>query len=170
LTHAVVRLIAGVTLLMGGLLWLGLEMEPQGLWELLRRQTHDRWLWLIAWGCVFLDPVVSLLPKPTQVAALTLPDKLLHFFAYMTMTTTFLLAGVWRPGKGNGKWPEAAATITIAAAAYGGLMELLQGLVGRDAQILDEVANVLGCFAGLMLWLSLVRYQITADSTLGELD
>ncbi len=67
-------------------------------------------------------------------------DKALHFTAYFglcLMTTVAVRAdrrALW--------W--AAALI-----ALGGVLEIVQGMTGRDADIFDEVANTLGVLTGL---------------------
>lgn len=66
-------------------------------------------------------------------------DKLQHFAAYALLAaliTVTLEARKW--------WLWGLLGLVI----YGGLLEILQGLVGRDMSFLDEVANTLGVIAG----------------------
>jgi VanZ family protein len=47
--------------------------------------------------------------------------------------------------------------VGFALAAFGGILEIVQGFVGRDAEWGDELANVLGVCAGataagVILW------------------
>jgi VanZ family protein len=66
-------------------------------------------------------------------------DKALHFTAYFglaLMTTIAVRAdrrAVW--------W-------ALGLAVLGGALEIVQGMTGRDADIFDEVANILGVLAG----------------------
>jgi VanZ family protein len=67
-------------------------------------------------------------------------DKLLHFTAY------FGLAGIATVALGR---PRPAAWAAAGLASFGGILEVVQSFVGRDAEWLDEAANVLGVCAGL---------------------
>lgn len=77
-------------------------------------------------------------------------DKLLHFTAYFGLALLATLA-----------WGRRVQVfmICILVVVLGGVMELLQLLVGRDAEWGDLVANTLGAglgtgLAALMLWLA----------------
>ncbi len=78
------------------------------------------------------------------------PDKLGHLVVYGIFTGTLL----W----GNAKWfhPEKMPRYTIiivllVAVLYGILMEWLQWqfFPGRNFDVLDIIANIIGCFIGL---------------------
>jgi VanZ family protein len=77
-------------------------------------------------------------------------DKLLHFSAYgiLGFLAAFALAG------------RRIIPIVSALAIMGGLLEIAQGAVGRDASLLDAAANTLGAAAGALagysLWLLFV--------------
>lgn len=74
-------------------------------------------------------------------------DKLLHFTAY------FGLAGIATVSLGRGK---ASLWAAFALAVFGGILEIVQSFVGRDAEWGDEIANVLGAGMGLAAaWVSL---------------
>jgi VanZ family protein len=75
-------------------------------------------------------------------------DKLLHFTAY------FGLAGIATVALGRGK---AALWAAFALAAFGGILEIVQGFVGRDAEWGDELANIVGVCAGLAAGLLTLR-------------
>jgi VanZ family protein len=79
-------------------------------------------------------------------------DKLFHATGYGTLTFTTLLAGVWRPGRGDGRWPAASAVVVVCAIAFGVAIEIAQGFVGRDSNIWDAAADLAGGVAGLGLW------------------
>lgn len=69
-------------------------------------------------------------------------DKALHFTAYFglaLMTTIAVRADV------------RALWWAIALVLLGGVLEVVQGMTGRDADIFDEVANTLGILTGLGL-------------------
>jgi len=66
-------------------------------------------------------------------------DKLQHFGAYAALAaliTVALEARRW--------WLWGLLALII----YGGCLEILQGMVGRDMSIYDEIANTLGVIVG----------------------
>ena len=69
-------------------------------------------------------------------------DKALHFTAYfgLALMTTIAVRADRR-----------ALWWALGLVAMGGALEILQGLTGRDADILDELANTLGVLTGLAL-------------------
>jgi VanZ family protein len=88
---------------------------------------------VVAWG--------ELTPHPPKVAAL-LWDKAEHFIAYFGLA---LLASLG--------WGLRRSLVFVFAAvvALGGMLEILQSFVGRDAEWGDFFANSLGALAGLAL-------------------
>ena len=66
-------------------------------------------------------------------------DKALHFTAYFGLA---LMATIAVRGRRRAIW------YALGLIALGGILEILQGLTGRDADIWDEVANTLGVLAG----------------------
>jgi VanZ family protein len=79
-------------------------------------------------------------------------DKVLHFGAYFVTTLGFLLAVAWRPVRGAGRRPKAGWGIVVVAVALGVAMELLQSRIGRDAEVLDVVADAIGALAAFAVW------------------
>lgn len=75
-------------------------------------------------------------------------DKLLHFTAY------FGLAGIATVALRANRWTIAAL---VALIAVGGALEIIQGMVGRDADIYDELANTLGVLSGGAIGWAIVR-------------
>jgi len=102
---------------------------------------------VVAWG--------ELTPHPPKVAAL-LWDKAEHFIAYFGLA---LLASLG--------WGLRRSLVFVFATvvALGGMLEILQSFVGRDAEWGDFFANTLGALAGLALavvYLSIPR-RLVAD-------
>ena len=93
---------------------------------------------LIVWGELTPSP-----PNPFQ-----LWDKLLHFMAYFGLAGLALVA--LKPGR---RAIYSAITLII----LGGVLEIVQGMVGRDASWGDELANTLGVIAGCGLGWGIVR-------------
>jgi VanZ family protein len=83
-------------------------------------------------------------------------DKIAHALAYGVDTFLLLLAVVWRPGR-----PQALVAwmvpIVLGVAALGGLIELAQAAVGRDADPLDWVADLVGVAAATLAFTLLRR-------------
>jgi VanZ family protein len=85
-------------------------------------------------------------------------DKVGHFLAYALMT----LLGAWTWSRGHFPTKRGLLTGLIVAAAFGALMELLQGTLTthRHAEAADLVANLAGSlavFAAGWWWLSKKR-------------
>jgi VanZ family protein len=66
-------------------------------------------------------------------------DKLLHFTAY------FGLAAMAAAGL---KSRSSALKAVIALILLGGVLEIVQGLVGRDMSVFDELTNAAGAVVG----------------------
>lgn len=106
-------------------------------------------LWLgLGWLAVALAIFVSLapiskLPQPPNVS-----DKVEHFVAYLLLAVWF--GGIYERGR---YW-----IIGLGLGVMGVLIEFAQGAMqyGRQADILDVLANCSGVLAGLLLcWLGL---------------
>lgn len=116
-----------------------------------------RWVFLPALAVVIWGEL-----KPSSHGPEVIWDKLLHFTAY------FGLAGIATVALGRGKAPLWAA---VALAAFGGILEIVQSFVGRDAEWGDEIANVAGVGLGLAVaWASLwaVEQLVLGSSRLGR--
>lgn len=100
---------------------------------------------LLFWPAIVLVTWGELTPSPPHLET-HVWDKLLHFTAY------FGLAGLAALSL---KSRRTLVYAVLGLIAFGGLLEIVQGMTGRDADLLDEVANtlgaILGAFAGLIL-------------------
>jgi VanZ family protein len=85
---------------------------------------------LVAWG--------ELTPNPPNLEGVVW-DKALHFTAYFGLAG---IATVALDARRQALWA------VVGLAVLGGLLEILQGFTGRDPDIYDEIANILGCMAG----------------------
>jgi VanZ family protein len=89
--------------------------------------------------------------KPGPHGPQVIWDKLLHFTAY------FGLAGIATVALGRRR---ASLWAALALAIFGGILEIVQSFVGRDAEWGDELANVLGAGLGLTAaWFSVQIVQ-----------
>jgi len=101
-----------------------------------------RWLFLPALALVIWGEL-----KPSTHGREVIWDKLLHFTAY------FGLAGIATVALGRNRRSLLAA---LALASFGGILEIVQSFVGRDAEWGDELANGIGVCAGCAAaWLTL---------------
>ena len=122
---------------------------------------HSRWvdvaLWVLAAILTAVLFVYSFIRAPAIASAFPNADKVWHFAAFASTASVYLLAAVWRPGRGEGWFPRAAPMIVVGAVAATILIELLQGaFFHRDAQALDAVAGSVGTLSALGVW-SIVR-------------
>jgi len=123
-----------------------------------RRQSAlvEAAFWIAAFGTLVLTFVFSLGPAPSALNGFPIADKIFHASAYGAITLTWLLAAVWRPGRGGGVIAGDALGVVVAAILLGSAVEVAQHFVYRDAQVLDAVADAVGAAAGLAVW-GLVR-------------
>lgn len=110
----------------------------------MRRRHRKVVKWIHVLGLLLFWPALCLViwgqlkPNPTSFEQ-HYWDKGLHFIAY------FGLAGLatWALEDRKRAWWAVLGLI-----ALGGLMEILQGMFGRDMSFYDEVANSLGALCG----------------------
>ncbi len=108
--------------------------------------------WIVAVGSLVATIVYSLGPAPSVLHQFPLADKVFHASAYGAITLTWLLAAVWRPGRGGGVAAGDAPAVMICAILLGAGVELAQHFVHRDSQLFDAVADVVGALAGFAVW------------------
>ena len=115
----------------------------------------DPTVWTTSWLLLALVVFLSLVPE-SPVALSDGVDKIAHGFAYAALTLSFLLAGVWRPGRGRGRYPMGAIWIVVAAVAVGVAIEIVQDIESyRSMDAFDAVADALGAAVGASIWAAL---------------
>jgi VanZ family protein len=87
---------------------------------------------VVAWG--------ELTPHPPELTGPLSWDKLDHFIAYGGLSLLATLAWGLR---------RSLVWVFLAVVSLGGLLEILQTLVGRDGEWGDFIANDLGALTGL---------------------
>ena len=89
--------------------------------------------------------------SPPGTSTFPLADKLGHGGVYFATFLCFLLAAVWRPGRGDGSFSTKAVPFTIGVVAAGIVIEVLQDVAttGRHAEPGDVLAELIGIFAAL---------------------
>jgi VanZ family protein len=116
----------------------------------------DVLIWVTAWLLLAVALFYSLGPVPPGVNSFPHADKVFHASLYMAVVLTFLLAAVWRPGRGTGAFAWSGIWIVLGGISTGVLVELLQGaFFGRDAELADALADLAGVTLGYGLWLTL---------------
>jgi VanZ family protein len=104
--------------------------------------------WIRRAGTVLFWPALAvviwgeLTPHPPELAGPLMWDKLAHFIAYFGLALLSTLAWGLR---------RSLVWLFLALVALGGGMEILQALLGRDADWGDFLANDLGILTGLAM-------------------
>ncbi|GGD30186.1 VanZ family protein [Sinisalibacter lacisalsi] len=115
---------------------------------------HARWSWLVLFlGMAGIIAVATLTPQdrvPQGPAGL---DKVFHALAFGVLVLPVALLR-----------PDRLPAVLLLAIAYGGLIELIQPLVGRSAERADLFADALGALAGAGLGLALRRHLLRRES------
>jgi VanZ family protein len=115
-----------------------------------RVRAIDAALWTATAVCGGLTVWLSLVTSPPGTSTVEGIDKLEHLVAYATTVSLFLLAAVWRPGRGPGAlWGVRNWVLPLAVVAAGAI-EIVQGSIGREQEFADWVSGSLG--AGLAVW------------------
>ena len=110
----------------------------------------DLLLWVLTALSAALTLAFSFRFVPPEVDAFPHADKVWHGLAYFTTAVLFLLAAVWRPGRGAGPFPRAGLVFALIGVAAGGLVEVAQSFTAtRDAELLDWVVEIVGILAAL---------------------
>ena len=118
---------------------------------------HVRY-WRILTAVVAVGIVVlSLLPEPPEIpGGFQFADKLAHFIAYLALS--FLLFASISEEKIAGK---ARMTVLIVAGLcilFGGLIEILQMFTGRQPELLDLTADLIGAVCGAVIGAGLRKH------------
>jgi VanZ family protein len=127
------------------------------------RGMVDTALWAVSVALLVATFVLSLGPAPPGLNAFFASDKLIHAAGYAALTGSWLLAAVWRPGRGDGPFPRATRLVVIGAMVLGTGIEVGQHFVDRSADPLDALADAGGILVALWAWTALKR-RIDATS------
>lgn len=120
-------------------------------------------LWGLTVACAAATFWFSFVAPPPGADLFSGADKVGHAIAYFATTLSFLLAAVWRPGRGPGPFPRLGLRFAVVAIAAGAIIEILQGMTAsRSAQALDLVAEAVGTASALLVH-SLVRWHAAAS-------
>lgn len=115
--------------------------------------TYSRVFKSIAWFCVALLAVLSLIPSNLEIRS-GMPGGVEHAMAYFG-TAIMLMLG----------YPRKAWSITAGLVVYGGLLEMLQLLApGRTPKVADAIASGAGAILGVIAGAVLLDYWRKAAS------
>ncbi|MDB5437707.1 MAG: hypothetical protein JWM33_134 [Caulobacteraceae bacterium] len=96
-----------------------------------------RWLAVLFWLALAAVTVVTLAPARYEQLPVNIWDKAEHFVGFGGLAGLAMLA-----------WPRRhAGLIVVLLTLYGGLIEIVQGMVGRDRDWHDALADTLGMLA-----------------------
>jgi len=80
-------------------------------------------------------------------------DPLLHAGGSMLLTLFFLTAAVWRPGRGEGWFPNGGLTVAAVVLLVGVGIEVAQTSWNLEVGSLDDIAtDAAGIFVGWLAW------------------
>lgn len=113
-----------------------------------------RWSWLVLFlGMAGIIALATLTPPDRMPQGPVGLDKVFHALAFGALV---LPAALLRPDR--------LPVVLLLAIAYGGLIELIQPLVGRSAEWVDLLADALGALAGAGLGLALRRSLLRRET------
>jgi hypothetical protein len=110
-----------------------------------RDRSIDLTLWVLFGVSVAMTLFWAFGPDPPKVRILSHSDKVFHALSFASIYGSYLLAAVWRPGRGTGPFVGTAVPAGAVLLAFGLLIELVQGeLLSRDADLYDVAAEIVG--------------------------
>jgi len=115
-------------------------------------QLTDTLLWAASFVLLVLSFVLSWGPPPHLGPAFDWSDNVWHFAGYGALCGTVLLAAVWRPGRGGGRFAGAGLRVAALVLVVAWLTEALQAPFHRDVQLLDAGADLAGVMVGFVVW------------------
>lgn len=121
-----------------------------------RLDRVDLVLWAAAFLCAGATLWLSVVAVPPGTAAFGGADKVEHALAYLVTTLLVLLAAVWRPGRGDGPLARWWWVVLVTMVVAGGAVEMVQSVVGREAELADWVAEIV---AVSLAWVVLVVWR-----------
>jgi VanZ family protein len=130
-----------------------------------RSARTDVVVWAAAILCATFTLWWSLAEKPPGRTLFSGVDKVEHAIAYLATALLFLMAAVWRPGRGDGPFARRAVWVVLGLVVAGGAVEVVQSSIGRDAELGDWAAEVV---AIALAWTILTVWRIVEGDRSGR--
>jgi len=110
-------------------------------------------LWLLTASLSLVTMVFSFGFSPPGGDAFLFADKFGHGIMYFATFFCFLLAAVWRPGRGDGPLSGRGIWLAVSVVAAGLVVEILQEVATTDrhAQLGDVLSEIIGAFGALAI-------------------
>jgi VanZ family protein len=109
-----------------------------------------RWLSVFIAAAILLLSLIPLPPPPLQL--ISYRDKIEHLLAYVVLSFFVAVATAPVPTDRRPQRPLRAILVVAGLCAlYGIALELIQPSVGRQAELLDGIADLLGSLIGASL-------------------
>ena len=130
-----------------------------------RRRLIDAALWASTAGFALITLLFSFGSSLPVTDSFALADKFGHGLLYFASFLSFLLAAVWRPGRGDGLFPGKGLLFALGVVAAGVAVEVLQEVATTDrhAQLGDVLSETIGAFAALAVHAWMRRGGASAD-------
>lgn len=117
------------------------------------RPVVDAIFWAIPLLLLLFGIFRSLQPETSGLRL----DLLHHGLGSVALSLSLLLAAVWRPGKGDGLYPNGQWWVVGVVVAMGGLIEMTQVVSGDSrfgsaASFRDLTLDTLGALCGWAIW------------------
>ncbi len=128
----------------------------------------DGALWAASFTLLVLSFVLSWGAPPDFGPRFEWSDKAWHFLGYGALCGTLLLAAVWRPGRGDGRFPGKGFGVAVVVVLVAWLTEAFQAPFHRDVDLLDAVADTAGVAAAFLAWRALRRWTLRSGPTSGS--
>jgi hypothetical protein len=121
----------------------------------------DAALWITTAALVFITLLFSFGIAAPGAGRTSLADEAGHAAIQFATTLFLLLAAVWRPGRGDGRFPTLTTAIPIAVIGASIVIEVLQEVTtrSRHAELGDVVAEAVGASGALAAHALLRRRQ-----------
>jgi hypothetical protein len=118
-----------------------------------RGRLIDIALWATTSVLTLLTLLFSFGLSPPGIGTFAFADKLGHGAMYFATLLCFLLAAVWRPGRGDGSFPTWAPLFAIGVVIAGIVIEVLQEVAttNRRAEAGDVLAEATGAFGAVAI-------------------
>jgi hypothetical protein len=113
----------------------------------------DAALWITAAALFLITLLFSFATAAPGAGRTSVADEAGHAAIQFATTLCLLLAAVWRPNRGDGRFPSLTTAIPVALLGAGLVIEVLQEVMtrARHAELGDLVAEAVGASGALVV-------------------